>query len=175
MAHALPNTVRMPAARALAGALLVTCLLTGGTCHVSYCHDHCDPCAEICDCDKTCARAASTDPAELFGLARYVLVTDVAEDGSWSRSYRSIVGPSVERAFGAGSTSRRAVELFARNVVRANERLLGPLEMWSLAGVERSDAGVIVRFEHAGDAHGVLALLLDPDGLLVEIAHHGGL
>lgn len=161
--------------RLFAGAVLALGLFSGGTCQVSYCSDDCDPCIDVCKCHHTCSHGLASDPVELFALTRYVLVVGTLDDGSWSRSYRSIVGPSVERAFGPQADSRRVVELFARNVVQANARLFGAQEHWSLIDVERSDAGVLVRFERADGGASTLTLLLDARGRLLEIEHQGRL
>lgn len=167
---------RLRAAGAAAAALL---LFSAGTCHVSYCsrddREHCDPCVSVCRCDEVCAFALEGDARVLFGLRSYELVTTADSGGAWSRSYRSIVGPSVERAFGERELSRELVELFARNVVRRNETLFGPLEAWEAEAVERTDAGILVRFAREGDEHGSLLLWLDPRGRLLEIEHRGRL
>ncbi len=161
--------------RLFAGAVLALGLFSGGTCQVSYCSDDCDPCIDVCKCHRTCPHALSSDPAELFGLSRCVLVFETGADGSWSRSYRSIVGPSIERAFGRRADSRRVVELFARNVIEANARYFGAQEHWSLVDVERSDAGVLVVFERSDGAQSTLSMLLDARGRLLEIEHQGRL
>lgn len=164
--------------RTAAAALAALVLFSAGTCQVSYCsdgHDDCDPCVAACRCDKVCVFAVSSDPRELFGLRSYELVTTADEGGAWSRSYRKILGPSVARAFGERELSRDVLELFARNVVRTNASLFGPLDAWSIESVDPSDAGILIRLSRAGDVEGSLLFWLDARGRLLEVEHRGAL
>jgi hypothetical protein len=169
--------------RAASLAALAWVVFSAGTCQVSYCSDHdgedCDPCVSVCRCDQVCVHASASDARELFGLRAYELVTEAGEDGVWSRSYRSSGGPIVERAFGERELigerelTRGVLELFARNVVRANAALFGPLDACTTQDVEARDAGILIRFARAGDEHGSLVLWLDPRGRLLEVEHRG--
>jgi hypothetical protein len=161
--------------RSLAAAILCVFVFAGGFCEVRYCSDgDCDPCTTVCKCHTTCSRALAPDFESAHRLAAYTLALERHPDGTWTRTIGAIAGLSVDRALGPGPHDARDLELFARNVVAANERLLGRPGEWRLASLERAAGACVSTFVAADErSDAVLVFLFDRAGALVEIARHG--
>lgn len=159
--------------RSSAAGALVLLLFGGATCQASYCSEDCDPCVEKCACRRHCSQGLAADFEAAHRLERFVLRVDRGDDGAWSRHHTSIVGLSIDRALGVHAHDARAIELFARNVIVANEDRFGAEHAWTLAAIDRAGDGVVVTFAHARDGSAALAFLLDRAGNLLEVVDHG--
>lgn len=159
--------------RSVSAGVLALVLFGGGTCQVSYCSEDCDPCVRQCACHRHCAQGLAADFDGAHRLDRFVVQVERGDDGTWSRHYAAIVGLSIDRALGAHAHDAREIELFARNVIAANEDRFGAEDAWTLAAIERAGEGVVATFAHAKDDTAALAFLLDRAGNLLEIVQHG--
>lgn len=149
-------------------------LLSSSSCTVHYCYEDCDPCFQSCRCTRNCARSLAPDFEGAHRLERFVLALERHEDGSTTRLLTGIFGLSLDRALGPREHDARDLELFTRNVVAANPRLLGVPSHWELAAIERVNGGIAVTWAGAGGGAEALVFLLDRAGNLLEIAHHAG-
>ncbi|MBK7875136.1 MAG: hypothetical protein IPJ77_05210 [Planctomycetes bacterium] len=155
--------------------MLASCLFLGGTCEVGvrYCDEDCDPCFQVCHCRVTCAHALAADFEDAYGLRPHVVLLEHGDDGRWTRTHGALLGLALDRAFGPGEHDARAIELFARNVIRANPETFGVEREWSVLALERAGGGVVLTFGRSADADSALVFGFDRAGNLVEVVLHG--
>jgi hypothetical protein len=146
--------------------------LTGSICVAAYCSEgECDPCRQNCKCDKHCENALAPDFETAHRIDARAIVIEPGEHGPATRVLTGIVGLSLDRALGVREHDARDLEVFTRNVIRANAALFGAPEAWELVAVERVSGGAAVT--HAAVAgEEALVFLLDRQGNLLEVARH---
>lgn len=165
------NTKR--ALTSLAAALAIG-WLGGGTCHISYCDEDCDPCVQKCRCrTSVCYQSAAAYQAT-HALVVFDRRDEASRDGAVQSVFTDIVGLSVQRAGGPAAPGIEDVVRFARGVLLVNEALFrrSAAELM-LLHTERCESGTLAQFqrEHEGRATDLVTFLFDPRGNLAEIVH----
>lgn len=163
----------MRALTTLAAALALG-WLTGGSCHVSYCDEDCDPCLQRCRCHTSICYQRSASWAATHALVLYERSDVRTTEGDLQRRFGDIRGLSVRLAGGPSPADPSDSVRFCRDVLLANEVLFGRAAgAFVLLDVLSDGTGTLVRFERdeAGLATDLVTFLLDPRGNLVEITH----
>jgi len=109
------------AALALTAALTVG-WLGGGSCQASYCSEDCDPCVAHCRCSTSVCYQSSATFAATHALTEYTL-DEAREEAGARRTFRDIVGLSVQRAGGSARPTADECVAFARGVLSVNAAL----------------------------------------------------
>lgn len=148
--------------------------LTGGSCHVSYCDEDCDPCVQRCRCQTSICYRSNAAWAAAHTLVLYERIDLRTSAGDLQRAFRDIRGLSVPLAGGPTPSEPSDTVRFCRDVLRANEVMFGGVAgRCDLLDVLADGTGTLVRFERdeAGLPTDLVTFLLDPRGNLVEITH----
>jgi len=160
----------------LATALAALCAmgwLGGGSCHVSYCSEDCDPCFEHCACNTICSHSHATFQAT-HALTDYFLVEHPVSNGMVQRTFTEIAGLSIERAGGPAWPGDEHVLAFTRGLLAVNPSHLArrdaPVE-FVLDSLFRYETAIVAQFHQdvPPGRENLVTFLLDPRGNLIEI------
>lgn len=152
-------------------ACVLAVLCTGGSCHVSYCSEDCNPCVSECKChDRTCRPSTAADFQAAHELTTYRLSLWLEPNGRTTRVWSEIAGLSVSRAIGKADADTGDLARFAEGVLRVNAALLSPPvdAGWAFDAIHTFDAVSIVNYESRPEGS-TLSLLFDGAGNLIEI------